>query len=1696
MTNEQTVQQFYIAYYGRPAEPAGLEHWTEKLEAGAPLSQLVARFGAPDNPEFVRIYGVDPDAESFLTEVYENVLNRAPDAKGLGYWTGVYDGLIADGATPEAARAEMVIRLVNGIQTGGQRDQDTWANKIALAEETTALAETLPADDVATLLRSASNQLDNPDINTDAGLAAASQAVQDTYDDLTVGSFALTVNSPTVTEGDTGTKEMVFTLTLNEAPTDSAVTVNYATLDTGTAAPNDDFLPEVGQVTFGIGQTEATVSVTILGDTAVEGNETVNVQFTGARLTVPVTATGTIVDDDERLYTLSSDAPSVTEGDSGSKQMVFTLTLDEAPNEAVVVNYKTLATGSAIPNDDFLPEAGQVTFLAGQTEATVSVTVLGDTDAEVDETVQIEFTGAKLVGPVVATGTIVNDDEEVFALAVDSPSVTEGDSGSKEMVFTLTLNEAPSEAVTVNYETTSGGTATPGDDFVPEAGQVTFAAGQTEATVSVAIIGDTGVEANETVQIDFSGPKLAAPVTATGTIINDDDPIFTLSSDAPRITEGDGPVNKQLVFTLMLDQAPTEPVAVNYQTLTSGTAVPGDDFVPAAGQVVFNAGQMTATVGIEIIGELDLEADETVQVEFSGPRLSAPVTATGTIENDDAPPVIYTLTSNAPTVIEGDAGTRELVYELELDSVPPAPVTISYETLSTGSATPGTDFVPAMGEITFAAGEQTAQLAVTVNGDTLIEPDETVDVLFTGAQLAGDVTATGTIFNDEQVFELTVSDPSVVEGDAGSSSFLSFKLELDEVPQQPVTVIATTNGGTATMGSDYTPFSGPVTFAAGQTTAFVNIAVSGDNLAEGDETVQLTVTGERITNGPVSSTGTIVDDDQPTYDLSANSTSVDEGGTVIFTLATTNVAEGSVFTYQISGGVSAADIVGGQLTGTAQVDALGNAVIPVSLTADAELEGPEDLTLSIVGIPPAMATVTVNDTSTPGDFVLTQSIDNLPAYQGSAQDDTYQAPLVPNEGTGLENIPTQTLQSWDVLDGGGGTNELFAALNGTNEQTSVVGVAITAAAAFFGVPPDELEALVTAPTISNIQNLWLESTQTPLIPDALLPATDVPKFFDMTNVSDVEQLWNNGSSSDLFVYEIPDPVTLGLKDVKPGVRYEVFYQADALGADPAAAQTVVMDGAGTIDDELLVPCTPTAGELDDAANGADRVQLVINTAGGTDMITQLDLSVLSGDNNVRLGAAGETDIETLNVTGTDSDSRLLLTEGNAFSDMQMVAASGFAGDLLLDISGQTRDAGDPDGLQSVMLSAGNDWLRIDEAQLLGAAPAGLATLSGGDGTDRLEVVLPLVSDPTNWDFSAVSGFELLELDKGDGFDVTGDLSVDLSATAFTSLIADADFRFTDAVTLTLETSAAFDQAVLQGPVTTVTGGAATLAIDGATDLTVDVVGGIGAGLVGGQDGDVTLDLGTVETFVLNAANDVTANVAGDNLVEATLNIVPDCASPAMSDHTVAIGDLTADALETLTINLGDDGTLLGPVAGSSTSLETVRVTGGEDSDFFLAFGPPTSALTMLDLSGYTGDAVGNPVPPVPGPLDGGIVNMAGSTFADDLEILVGVGDFLFTLNDTAGEANREEFVFDSDGIGQVAIENFQGAAGFGNFDILDFSNIVGIESIADLNANNVLYDGVASLEITAGDGQFDGSVVLVGITVADLSPGLGDGIIT
>ena len=340
----------------------------------------------------------------------------------------------------------------------------------------------------------------------------------------------LSINDVSIAEGNADTSAASFNVQLSQSSS-QPVTVKYATAD-GTATAGSDYTATSNTLTFAPGETKKTVSVSVKGDTVVEPNETFRVN-----LTTPTNATlskaqgvGTIVNDDlaSVLPQLSINDVSLTEGNSGTKNAVFTVNLSSASTQTVKVNYAT-ANGTAVAGSDYTATSNTVTFAPGQTSQTISVPVIGDTITEANETFTVNLTTPTnaTISDAQGVGTIVNDDVAAVLpqLSINDVSLTEGNSGTSNAVFTVKLSTPSTQTIKVNYATANG-TAVAGSDYTATSNTLTFAPGQTSQTISVPVIGDTITEANETFTVNLSTPTNATISDAQGvaTILDNDSP--------------------------------------------------------------------------------------------------------------------------------------------------------------------------------------------------------------------------------------------------------------------------------------------------------------------------------------------------------------------------------------------------------------------------------------------------------------------------------------------------------------------------------------------------------------------------------------------------------------------------------------------------------------------------------------------------------------------------------------------------------------------------------------------------------------------------------------------------------------------------------------------------------------------------------------------------------------------------------------------------------------------------------------------------------------------------------------------------------------------------------------------------------------------------------------------------------------------
>jgi hypothetical protein len=165
-------------------------------------------------------------------------------------------------------------------------------------------------------------------------------------------------------------------------------------------------------LTFPAGTTTQTINVLVRGDTLDENDETFNVNLSSATNATIADAAGlgTIQDDDPSPSLTISDA-SIVEGNNGNRSVTFSVSLSAPSGRSVSVSYAT-ANGTATAGSDYNSKSGALTFSAGTTVQTISVTVRGDRTVEPNETFLVDLTNPTnaTLGKNQGVGTIINDD--------------------------------------------------------------------------------------------------------------------------------------------------------------------------------------------------------------------------------------------------------------------------------------------------------------------------------------------------------------------------------------------------------------------------------------------------------------------------------------------------------------------------------------------------------------------------------------------------------------------------------------------------------------------------------------------------------------------------------------------------------------------------------------------------------------------------------------------------------------------------------------------------------------------------------------------------------------------------------------------------------------------------------------------------------------------------------------------------------------------------------------------------------------------------------------------------------------------------------------------------------------------------------------------------------------------------------------
>ena len=581
--------------------------------------------------------------------------------------------------------------------------------------------------------------------------------------------------------------------------------------------------------------------------------------------------------------TLTASVPVCAEGSATPGKFLITRTGD--PSQALVMNVTPFG-GDAIAADytaNPVPAAGSqgrftVTIPANDTQLELIITPADDAAAEGPEMLSLSLVAADgylIAGAGTAVVTINDNDTALpkVSTVVGEAKTIEG-TGTPATI-TVSRTGATTAALAVNYSI--GGSATNGTDYTTLSGTVSIPIGASSAVVAVSSLNDAASETLETITLQTTANAAyvidPSAASATVSLVDDDLQILTVAATDDVAMEKDlaipGTAADTATFLISRAGDTALPLTVYYAVAGSisggmATALHGVDYEALPGVLIIPAGQSSAAVTIIPRWDGIGEAGESVTLQLgAGPtnyQLGVANTASITIQDAGDPPYVEVI--GVDNAVEGGTLGR---FRFSLKGSSATAVTVNY-TIS-GTATSVTDFAALSGTVSIPGnGINTVEVVVTAVNDTEAEDLETVILTITPSASYGIYAPSSSAMiqlrDDEQptVYADASSSnypPSFAENSTGGVFYLSRTGSTASSLDVNYTV-----SGTAVNGTDYAMVSGTATIAVGAQGVEIQITPTNDTIAEGVETVTLTLTAGAYGRGTLA-TFYITDNEVP-----------------------------------------------------------------------------------------------------------------------------------------------------------------------------------------------------------------------------------------------------------------------------------------------------------------------------------------------------------------------------------------------------------------------------------------------------------------------------------------------------------------------------------------------------------------------------------------------------------------------------------------------------------------------------------------------------------------------------------------------------------------------------------------------------------------------------------------------------------------
>ena len=678
-------------------------------------------------------------------------------------------------------------------------------------------------------------------------------------------------------------------------------------------------------------------------------------------------------------YEVIPNVNTVYEGETVS----FEITTENIPTDTVLY-YTIMGSTPSSPapdGSDFTDGSINGSIQLVNNVATITKTLTEDNTTEGDEIITFQLRTDSITGTIVATSppVIIGDTSLDLVPTYDiSPNRTTADEGDS---ITWTITTSDIAANSTLYYTNNG--TTNGSDFTDGLNEGSIVLSNNTATLTKTLVEDLTTEGDETIILQLRTDSTAGTVVATAPTVTardtsiDPGPSYDISPDKIKVGE---------FFDTITWTITTKNIAAD-STLyyTNAGTVDNDDFdqsfnePPLEGsiQLVNNEATLTKQTTADSL----TEGDETIILQLRTDSTAGTVVAT------------------SPTVTLSDDSIGLVLYELyihnNISGVDRYGNPHYFQGRSTFTTEAGVQgYTPRiyLGQTEIVRLKGRPGRTYTLQGFTLVSaPDEVTPVItLDSANLSVRTQSTSrytNVFYDitiptdgnsgvgrieiekdptyDQVYNISPNRTTADEGDS-----ITWTINTENIPAN--TVLYYSNEGT-TNGSDFNDQDNSGVIILSNNTATLTKTITPDLSTEGDETIVLKLrkfsrTGPIVATSPTVTVKDTSNNLDPSYDISPNRTTVNEGDSVTWTIITSDIPADSTLYYTNLGDTNSSDFTDGVNQGSIQLSN-NEATLTKTLTEDATTEGSQDIILqlrtnSVTGTVVATApTVTVKDTS-------------------------------------------------------------------------------------------------------------------------------------------------------------------------------------------------------------------------------------------------------------------------------------------------------------------------------------------------------------------------------------------------------------------------------------------------------------------------------------------------------------------------------------------------------------------------------------------------------------------------------------------------------------------------------------------------------------------------------------------------------------